>query len=85
MLNRRDFLSSRRLAHATGQVLGAINDLAELTDIPEEEQHAATVLIRASRRAMATTFEVALPFATPDALAAADAVLGLIDELEALR
>jgi thiamine biosynthesis lipoprotein len=86
MMNRRDFLSSRRLANAAGQVLGAVDDLAELADIPEEEQHAAaaeTVLIRASRRAMATTFEVALPFATPNALAASDAVCGLIDQSEA--
>src|SRR6266852_5130677 len=86
MMNRRDFLSSRRLANAAGQVLGAVDDLAELTDIPEEEQHAATaetVLIRASRRAMATTFEVALPFATPDALLAAEAALDVVDRLEA--
>jgi thiamine biosynthesis lipoprotein len=40
-------------------------------------------LVRISRRAMATTFEVALPAGThPDAIAAATAALDLIDELE---
>ena len=39
-------------------------------------------LIRVSRRAMATTFEVALPYGTPDALAAAEDALDLIDALE---
>ena len=39
-------------------------------------------LIRVSRRAMATTFEVAVPFGTPDALAAAEDALDLIDEVE---
>ena len=39
-------------------------------------------LIRVSRRAMATTFEIALPFGTPDALAAAEDALDVIDEVE---
>ncbi len=39
-------------------------------------------LLRVSRRAMATLFEVALPHGTPNALAAAEDALGLIDELE---
>lgn len=39
-------------------------------------------LLRASRRAMATTFEVAIPYGTPHALQAAEAALDLIDELE---
>ncbi|MBN9524301.1 FAD:protein FMN transferase [bacterium] len=39
-------------------------------------------LVRVSRRAMATTFEVALPFGTPDAIPAAEAALDLIDDLE---
>ncbi|MCE9563720.1 MAG: FAD:protein FMN transferase [Planctomycetes bacterium] len=41
------------------------------------------VLIRVSRRAMATTFEVAIPAGThPEPIAAATAALDLIDELE---
>jgi thiamine biosynthesis lipoprotein len=39
-------------------------------------------LLRVSRRAMATTFEVAIPYGTPHALQAAEAALDLIDELE---
>lgn len=39
-------------------------------------------LVRVSRRAMATTFEIALPFGTPNAIPAADAALDLIDRLE---
>jgi thiamine biosynthesis lipoprotein len=39
-------------------------------------------LVRVSRRAMATTFEVAIPYGTPDAVAAAEAALDLIDSIE---
>jgi FAD:protein FMN transferase len=39
-------------------------------------------LLRATRRAMATTFEIAIPAGTPGALDAAHAALDLIDELE---
>src|SRR4051812_3149961 len=39
-------------------------------------------VLRASRRAMATTFEVLLPFGSPLAQPAAEAALDLIDELE---
>jgi thiamine biosynthesis lipoprotein len=39
-------------------------------------------VLRASRRAMATTFEVLLPFGSPQAQSSAEAALDLIDELE---
>jgi thiamine biosynthesis lipoprotein len=39
-------------------------------------------VLRASRRAMATTFEVLLPFGSPRAQPAAESALDLIDELE---
>ena len=39
-------------------------------------------LLRVGRRAMATQFEIAFPFGTPNALAAADDALNLIDDLE---
>src|SRR4051794_41739500 len=39
-------------------------------------------VLRAARRAMATTFEVLLPFGSPLAQPAAEAALDLIDELE---
>ncbi len=40
------------------------------------------VLLRATRRAMATTFEVAIPSGTPNALEAAEAALDEIDRIE---
>jgi FAD:protein FMN transferase len=85
MINRRDFLSSRPLANAAGQVLGALDDLTELAETLSEEPPPPpeTLLFRASRRAMAATFEVALPFATPDALLAAEAALDEVHRLEA--
>jgi thiamine biosynthesis lipoprotein len=43
---------------------------------------AGYALLRVARRAMATTFEIALPYGTPDAIPAADAALDLIDDLE---
>jgi thiamine biosynthesis lipoprotein len=52
-----------------------------LSDEPEAPGEFS--LIRVSRRAMATTFEVAIPVGShPDALAAAEDALDLIDELE---
>jgi FAD:protein FMN transferase len=40
------------------------------------------MLVRFSRRAMATTFEIAMPFGTPDAYPAAEEALDVIDDLE---
>ena len=49
----------------------------------EPESPAEFTLVRVSRRAMATTFEVAIPVgAHPNPLAAAEDALDLIDELE---
>lgn len=53
--------------------------------LPDEPDRAADeyALIRVSRRAMATTFEVAIPAGIhPDPIAAATAALDLIDQLE---
>ncbi len=49
---------------------------------PAPPPPANLALLRVSRRAMATTFEVAIPYGTPNALAAAEAALDLIDQLE---
>lgn len=51
---------------------------------PIDEPAAPTeyALLRCSRRAMATTFEIAIPFGRPDAIAAAEDALDLIDTLE---
>jgi thiamine biosynthesis lipoprotein len=81
LMNRRDFLHPRRLARTAGQVLGVLDELRTLPKEPATAPEAA--LLRFSRRAMATTFEVILPFGTPNALEAADDALDLIDLLEA--
>jgi len=49
---------------------------------PPPADAAELQLVRVSRRAMATTFEIALPFGFPRAVEAASAALDLIDELE---
>src|SRR4051794_18993664 len=72
-MHRRAFLDPRHLAAA----LGVAN---ELTTAPPAE---SLTLLRCTRRAMATQFEVALPCGTPDALAAAEGALDEIDRLEA--
>jgi thiamine biosynthesis lipoprotein len=78
-MNRRDFLRPRHLAHTAGQILGAL-DLAPPP--PVESRRDEIALVRAARRAMATTFEVLLPFGAPKALEATEAALDEIDRLE---
>jgi thiamine biosynthesis lipoprotein len=75
-MNRRDFLRSRRLVSAAAQILDLADDLSRPVDTGE------ALLLRFSRRAMATTFEVVLPFDTPRADEAANAALDEIDRLE---
>src|SRR6516164_11208868 len=78
-MNRRDFLAPRRLAQTAGHVLGAVDELrTSLAESPPEE----FALLHFTRTAMATDFEVALPLGTPDATAAAESALDLIDALE---
>lgn len=73
-MHRRDFLDPRQLA----AVLGAAQALTSAEAPPAE----ALTLLRCTRRAMATQFEVALPCGTPLAMAAADDALDEIDRLE---
>jgi thiamine biosynthesis lipoprotein len=83
-MHRRDFLSSRQIAAGAGHLLAAADELRaaaiEAAAPPPEPQEFA--LLHFARRAMASTFEVLLPFGTPDALAAAEAALDEIDRLE---
>ena len=76
MLERRDFIDPLRIAATTHGVL----EPAESASISEPDPDA--VLLRFARRAMATTFEIVLPFGTPDSYAIADAGLDEIDRLE---
>jgi thiamine biosynthesis lipoprotein len=68
------------MAHTAGEILRAL-DLAPSRAVEAHGDEIA--LLRAARRAMATTFEVLLPFGTPMALEAAEAALDEIDRLEA--
>src|SRR5436305_3718997 len=78
-MNRRDFLYPRRLARTASQLFGVLDDL----DVPAPAPKAETFpLLRVSRRAMATSFEVVLPCGTPHGLDAAVAALDEIDRLE---
>ena len=77
-MNRREFLHPRRMANIAGPVL-AIADELEAQPTPSHEP----VLLRFARRAMATTFEVILPFDTPAAHDVAQTALAEIDRLEA--
>jgi thiamine biosynthesis lipoprotein len=70
-MNRRRFLRSKPLA-------GTLLVPASIADPLSSD----LTLLRVSRRAMATTFEIALPYGTPDGLAAAEHALDLIDTLE---
>jgi thiamine biosynthesis lipoprotein len=82
-MHRRDFLHLRHLAHTAGQVLGALNELPEAVPLPDVEAPAEEYpLLRVRRRAMATDFEILLPIGTPDAVAAAEAGLDVVDRLE---
>lgn len=77
-MNRREFLHPRRLANVAAPVLG----LADELETPAESSSAPSFWCF-SRRAMATTFEVILPFGAEAACEAAEAALDEIDRLEA--
>ena len=83
-MNRRDFLHPRRIAQAAGRVLGALESLDPLdalTAVPAAAPR-ETVLLRLSRRAMATAFEIVLPFGGDAAMTHGEAAFDLIDDLE---
>ena len=69
-MNRRGFLSTGRSLADLMEPQGAITPPPDIA------------LLRASRRAMATLFEIILPFGLPRATEAAEAALDFIDELE---
>jgi thiamine biosynthesis lipoprotein len=78
-MNRRDFLHPRQFAQAAGQVLGALHDPPPEAPPPLHD----VALLRLSHRAMATTFEIVLPFATPHAAELSEPAFGLLERLEA--
>jgi thiamine biosynthesis lipoprotein len=78
-MNRRDFLDPGNLVQAAGQLFGAAD---EWSAVPSQVDSDRVALLRTARRAMATTFEVLLPYGTPDAMSIAVAAFGEIDRLE---
>ncbi len=78
-MDRRHFLQVDQLARQAGQIASAWQPN---TLEPETDQ--TLHLLRVSRRAMATRFEIAFPVGTPDALPAAEAALDRIDAIESL-
>ena len=70
-MNRRGFFRSSDVSGLGGLALEALPEPGD-----------GLTLVRVSRRAMATTFEIALPYGTPDAVPAAEDALDLIDEIE---
>jgi thiamine biosynthesis lipoprotein len=80
-MNRRDFLRPRRLIRAAAPVVGPLAELSAALR-PPAPPPADVPLLRFGRQAMATLFEVLLPFGTPDAARAADTAFAVIDRLE---
>jgi thiamine biosynthesis lipoprotein len=78
-MNRRDFLRPRRLAHTAGHMLGALDEFAATLAPPSS---ANAVLLHLRRRAMATNFEIILPFGTPGAVEMGEEAFDLLDALE---
>jgi thiamine biosynthesis lipoprotein len=79
-MNRREFLHPRRLAKLAGPMIGIADELESLH--APETASSEPVLLRFARKAMATTFEVMVPFETPSASEMAQAMLDEIDRLE---
>ena len=77
-MRRREFLHPRRLARGVGQVVAALAPEVEANPLPAE-----AALVRASRRAMATIFEVLLPLGLANSHEIAAAALDEIDRHEA--
>lgn len=83
VLHRRSFLHPRQLARSVGNVLGAVAELTDLVDLPAAQPTEPTLLLRSTYRAMATKFELFLPYGLEEASATTAVVFDLIDELEA--
>ncbi len=76
-MHRREFFHPRRVARTLGQVLAPF-----APEGPPPAPPADVALVRAGRQAMATTFELFLPFDVPQAHDIACAALDEIDRLE---
>lgn len=79
-MRRREFLDPKRILRTAGQIQAALTVPAHAEDTPPVTADA--LLLHFSRLAMATVFEVVLPFGQPHAHDVAISVLDLIDALE---
>jgi thiamine biosynthesis lipoprotein len=77
-MHRRAFLHPNQLARSVGQVAALLHG----DDANECTPPAEIALCRFARAAMATQFEVILPFGTPGAMELAEQALDRIDRLE---
>jgi thiamine biosynthesis lipoprotein len=82
-MHRRDFLDPRRLAATADGVLQAGRFLHAPHPIQTNPQVHDTTLLRVARRAMATTFEIVIPYDSHPAVEHGEAAFDLLDELEA--
>ena len=80
-MHRRDLLDLRNVARAAGHVLGVLDEFSLLPHDTIRTEQAA--LLRLSRRAMATTFEILLPYGTPNAMDIGADAFDRLDALEA--
>lgn len=79
-MDRREFFSLSNLAESAGHVLGLASELTSERTAPSAP---ALAWLRFNHPAMATLFELVLPFGTPHAFALADQVFTAIDAVEA--
>ncbi len=81
---RRDLFQPAALGAAVAAAADVVADLRQALTSPEsaEPEPDASPLLRFSRSAMATLFEVLLPLGTPRAHAAAQSALDVIDAVE---
>jgi thiamine biosynthesis lipoprotein len=80
-MHRRDFLHPRHLVHSAGQLLAAADEIAKAGTKATREE---ICFLRTSHRAMATRFELILPFGTPHATTLSAEAFTEIDHLEQL-
>jgi FAD:protein FMN transferase len=78
-MDRRQFIQPRRLVHAAAEILGAADIVA---DTPAEARSENVALLRFAQPAMATGFEIIVPFGTAEAPAIAESGFAEIDRLE---
>ncbi|HQR06530.1 MAG TPA: FAD:protein FMN transferase [Gemmatales bacterium] len=81
-MHRRDFLDPRRLAETAGHVIGLADVHVDLTAPSSQHIDAEITLVRYSRPAMGTVFEIVLPFGHGVPTSTIHEALDLIDELE---